>query len=277
MVKKQLIMDKALELFAKQGFEATSVQQITDHCGISKGAFYLSYKSKDELITSLVDCFMKQIISEIDYSVKECSHSDDMLYTFFYTANKAFQENSTFAKIFFKEQTHTVNDDLLKKLTYYDNLLNEIILYMVDKLDLTYEETKYDLLICIKGFMKIYIDLYLFFELPIDIDTLTKSLVEKTKVLAKHSTIPLISTDSAQIMQKVIKENTDKDMQILELINQILLEIEEPIEKETLQILKNHLLTETPSLALIKGLLENIKNHPQCKWVSYLIREQYKL
>lgn len=39
MVKKQLIMDKALELFAKQGFEATSVQQITDHCGISKGAF----------------------------------------------------------------------------------------------------------------------------------------------------------------------------------------------------------------------------------------------
>lgn len=39
MQKKQLIMEKSLELFAKQGFEATSVQQITDYCGISKGAF----------------------------------------------------------------------------------------------------------------------------------------------------------------------------------------------------------------------------------------------
>ena len=43
MTKKQLIMEKAAELFAKQGFEATSVQQITDYCGISKVPFiYLS-------------------------------------------------------------------------------------------------------------------------------------------------------------------------------------------------------------------------------------------
>ena len=34
MIKKQLIMDKALELFAEKGFESTSVQQITERCGI---------------------------------------------------------------------------------------------------------------------------------------------------------------------------------------------------------------------------------------------------
>ncbi len=43
-------MEKALELFSEQGFEATSVQQITERCGISKGAFYLSFKTKDELV-----------------------------------------------------------------------------------------------------------------------------------------------------------------------------------------------------------------------------------
>ena len=68
MIKKQLIMEKALELFAKQGFEATSVQQITEHCGISKGAFYLSFKSKDELILALIDYFMTQFTSDIDYT-----------------------------------------------------------------------------------------------------------------------------------------------------------------------------------------------------------------
>ena len=49
MTKKQMIVDSAIELFAQKGIEATSVQQITAHCGISKGAFYLSFKSKDEL------------------------------------------------------------------------------------------------------------------------------------------------------------------------------------------------------------------------------------
>ena len=70
MIKKQLIMDKALELFAEQGFEATSVQQITEHCGISKGAFYLSFKSKDELILAMIDHFMIGITIDIDQVVK---------------------------------------------------------------------------------------------------------------------------------------------------------------------------------------------------------------
>ena len=41
--KKQLIIEKAVELFAENGFESTSVQQITERCGISKGAFYLIF------------------------------------------------------------------------------------------------------------------------------------------------------------------------------------------------------------------------------------------
>lgn len=278
MVKKQLIMDKALELFAKQGFEATSVQQITDHCGISKGAFYLSYKSKDELIISLVDCFMKQIIADIDLSVKDCSHSDDMLSTFFYTTNKAFQDNSTFAKIFFKEQTHTVNENLLNRLSYYDSKVNDIILYIIDHLVLENEKTKFDLLICIKGFMKVYVDLFLIYELPLlDLDILTKSLVEKTNILARHSTIPFITKESAQILQDHIEGTDNNSKQIIELIEQLIIDIEEPIEKESLELLKNCLQSENNSLAIIKGLLENIKNNPQCKWVAYLIREKYSI
>ena len=85
MIKKQLIMEKALELFAEQGFEATSVQQITEHCGISKGAFYLSFKSKDELILALIDHFMMQFTSDIDYVVKNTKNDEELLYKFYYT------------------------------------------------------------------------------------------------------------------------------------------------------------------------------------------------
>ena len=83
MSKKQLIMEKALELFAEQGFEATSVQQITEHCGISKGAFYLSFKSKDELIVALIDQFMSQMISNTDYQVTNMQNNELSLYNFY--------------------------------------------------------------------------------------------------------------------------------------------------------------------------------------------------
>ncbi len=39
-----------MKLFATKGVNATSVQEIVTTCGISKGAFYLYFKSKDELL-----------------------------------------------------------------------------------------------------------------------------------------------------------------------------------------------------------------------------------
>src|SRR4051794_27675956 len=99
MIKKQLIMEKALELFAEQGFEATSVQQITDHCGISKGAFYLSFKSKDELILALIDQFMMQFTSDIDYVVKSTENDEELLYKFYFTTFNSFHKHTDFAKV----------------------------------------------------------------------------------------------------------------------------------------------------------------------------------
>src|SRR3954468_19353811 len=109
MIKKQLIMEKALELFAKQGFGATTIQQITEHCGISKGAFYLSFKSKDELILALIDHFMMQFTSDIDHIVRNSENAGKMLDKFYYATFQSFHKHSDFAKILMKEQSQTLN------------------------------------------------------------------------------------------------------------------------------------------------------------------------
>jgi AcrR family transcriptional regulator len=277
MVKKQLIMDKALELFASKGFESTSVQQITEHCGISKGAFYLSFKSKDELIIALVDHFMMQIITDIDYIVKNSKGNEDLLYQFFYTTFQTFYKHSDFAKIFMKEQTQSFNQELLSKFHYYDKLIDKTIILMLERL---YGETihtiKYDLVFCIKGFMSTYSHLFIFFNIPIDLSLLSHSLVEKTNIIARHATIPFISEELIQLAAQPLKEEVDKE-QILELIHQKLEEMEDSIEKESVQLLKQQILEECYSPAIVKGLLENIRHHPHCKWISYLLRNYFKL
>lgn len=100
MSKKQLIIEKAVELFAENGFESTSVQQITERCGISKGAFYLYFKSKDELIIGLIDYFLSNIISDIEQSVSNEKHTDRLLYNYIYVSLSEFKKHAKFAKLF---------------------------------------------------------------------------------------------------------------------------------------------------------------------------------
>lgn len=277
-MKKQLIMEKAIELFAKQGFEATSVQQITEHCGISKGAFYLSFKSKDELIIEIIDHFMIQFTSEIDYIVRNAKEGENLLYKFYYAIFDSFQKHSDFGKILIKEQSRSFNEDFIVKMRYYDRLMDKTILLMVERLyeEDEVKEIKYDLVFCIKGFMSMYSQLFLFYDVPLDLDLLSTSLVEKTNLLANNATIPFISKGLIQVFEEPALEDLTKE-QILLLMNQEIEEMEESVEKESLVLLKQQLHETTFGRAIIKGLVENIRNHPQTKWISYLLGSFFNL
>ncbi len=275
MIKKQLIMEKSLELFAKQGFEATSIQQITEYCGISKGAFYLSFKSKDELILALIDHFMMQFTADIDYVVKNTIDDEQLFHEFYYTTFNSFHKHSDFGKVLMKEQTQSFNKELLIKMQSYDKLYEKSIMTMIDRLyGKEIEHLKYDLMYCIKGFASIYSHLFLFQNVSIDLNLLSQSLVEKTHILAKHTTIPFISAEMVHMGRLPIDDSATKE-EILEVVEQKIEEIEDSIEKESLVLLKDHLVEPTLSPAIVKGLLENIRNHPHCKWVSYLLRNYF--
>jgi AcrR family transcriptional regulator len=49
------LLDAAMDLFAKQGYGATSVQDICDRAGLTKGAFYSNFSNKDALFLALLD------------------------------------------------------------------------------------------------------------------------------------------------------------------------------------------------------------------------------
>ncbi|MGW4425468.1 TetR/AcrR family transcriptional regulator [Streptosporangium sp. NPDC004631] len=49
------IQEIALELFAEQGYEATSLREIAEALGVTKAALYYHFKSKDEIVTSLME------------------------------------------------------------------------------------------------------------------------------------------------------------------------------------------------------------------------------
>lgn len=51
---KERILDTALRLFARSGFEAVSVSEIATELSITKGALYKHYKNKRDIFDSIV-------------------------------------------------------------------------------------------------------------------------------------------------------------------------------------------------------------------------------
>ena len=52
---KERILETALELFAQSGYLGTSMSDIARELGITKGALYKHYKSKQEILNSIVE------------------------------------------------------------------------------------------------------------------------------------------------------------------------------------------------------------------------------
>lgn len=55
------IQEVAFELFAEQGYEKTSLREIADRLGVTKAALYYHFKSKDEIVTSIVGDYITSI------------------------------------------------------------------------------------------------------------------------------------------------------------------------------------------------------------------------
>ena len=63
--KKKHILVTALGLFSTKGTAATSMQEIAEVCGISKGSLYLHFKSKEELQQSVILYCIQSIYDKI--------------------------------------------------------------------------------------------------------------------------------------------------------------------------------------------------------------------
>ncbi len=48
------LMQSGIELFSKQGYSRTSINQIVKHAGYSKGAFYAHFSNKEEFLLKLI-------------------------------------------------------------------------------------------------------------------------------------------------------------------------------------------------------------------------------
>ena len=74
--KRRRIIDAAVEVFAAKGFFGARVSEIAEAAGVADGTIYLYFKSKDDILISLFEEKMQDIIERL-YSDARTSTKDD--------------------------------------------------------------------------------------------------------------------------------------------------------------------------------------------------------
>jgi AcrR family transcriptional regulator len=64
--RKSQILNAAERVFTKKGIDLARMDDIAEETGLSKGTLYLYFKSKDELVISILDRIFAGVFKQLD-------------------------------------------------------------------------------------------------------------------------------------------------------------------------------------------------------------------
>ncbi|GGL88756.1 TetR family transcriptional regulator [Streptomyces fumigatiscleroticus] len=68
---RQRIQDVALELFAEQGYEKTSLREIAERLEVTKAALYYHFKTKEEILVSIFEDLTRPITELVEWGTEQ--------------------------------------------------------------------------------------------------------------------------------------------------------------------------------------------------------------
>ncbi|CAM2843451.1 TetR/AcrR family transcriptional regulator [Paenibacillus sediminis] len=77
--KRASILAGALHCFTEKGFQATTVEDIVRHLGISKGAIYSYFSSKEDMYIQMADDRMNAMVESLSAQFKDITSAADKI------------------------------------------------------------------------------------------------------------------------------------------------------------------------------------------------------
>ncbi|OCA83279.1 TetR family transcriptional regulator [Bacillus sp. FJAT-27225] len=143
--RKQHVIKTAHKLFIEKGFQSTSIQDILDLSGISKGTFYNYFSSKNELLIALIKSIRKQSESDLNELLIGQKRSD--INVLIKQVELHLKTNRTNKLLSLYDEAIVSNDPELKNLLR-DNYLRNLRWIYHRFIDIFGEEKKQYLLDC---------------------------------------------------------------------------------------------------------------------------------
>ncbi|WP_335872725.1 TetR/AcrR family transcriptional regulator [Bacillus sp. 2205SS5-2] len=265
--KALLIIETAMKLFAKKGINATSIQEIAKESGISKGAFYLHFKSKEALLIGIFELHSKQIQQKIlDIEVQDLPPRE----TFIKQVQAQIEELEQHKEFiimqvreraipFSVEIKNILRNMRMKQFLFYQQTISSIYGNNVDK-------HLMDLCLMMQGIFKAYIELIIFEHVSFNSEQIAHFLLRRMDDLVKgilqEIEEPLLREDSLNFIDCLTTSSVTKEglLMYLEAVEQQLDPDKQDEAYETLQVILDELHKEKPRKMVLKGMLTNFED-----------------
>ncbi|MBM7646930.1 AcrR family transcriptional regulator [Scopulibacillus daqui] len=131
MKMKDKITEKSIELFGEKGFNETSIQDIVDSLGVTKGTFYYYFESKQQLLMDIHLTFIDDLLSRQKDILSDQSKScKTKIFDIVRMLIKNIEKHGWDALIFFREIRHLNEeqmDKIVKKRALFQHHLEDLI------------------------------------------------------------------------------------------------------------------------------------------------------
>lgn len=271
--KEKVIIEAAIKLFAQKGFTSTSIQEIANESGMSKGAFYLHFKSKDALMLAILNYYfdtLQQHVSEIndeDLDPKEKFRRQLTVLI------ETLVDNKEFLIMQSREQAVPLNEDVRRIIFKMHNETHHM--YQSNLSNIYGEKVNpylWDLSVLLEGIFQSYLKILFFNKEAFASDEVASFLLDRidniVQALVVGKEAPLLTEPKIQEMRRQFQHFFNHDGESVDTIIAAMKEdVAEMVDGKdldvSLEVLSSEVSSEQPRTAVIQGMLSNFNGYPR--------------
>ena len=265
--KEKAIIEAAIKLYATKGFASTSIQEIVSESGISKGAFYLYFKSKDALLIAILEYYFDYIQKKLEAYEQEQLPPREKFSLQLAALFNTMLEHKEFIIMQSREQAIPLNEEVKELMIrkYY-----EAQMFYQSSLRAIYGQKAdphlWDLALMLEGFFNSYMKLLIFNPEGFKIDELVEYILRRVDSLVDglEGEEPVASEEKVQELINKTKAFFLADAQdiktILKKMKHAISNLEDTEDLNvSLEVLESEVERESPRIPVIQGMLSNFK------------------
>jgi AcrR family transcriptional regulator len=182
---RERLLESAKRLFSQRGYYATSVEDIVESAGLSKGAFYFYFKSKEELFKSLVEEMHLSIVKRLENFLERELPLEDALIEHAKVFLEDIYQNRHIAQLFLFQLVGT-NEEFRElyytKVAHWRELLAKMVDRAIQRGEITYKNAE-NTVNLYAGFLRMLVLEYVFREREPDLEKVKSLAQEGVRVL----------------------------------------------------------------------------------------------
>ncbi|WP_309088484.1 TetR/AcrR family transcriptional regulator [Domibacillus sp.] len=276
--KEQRIIEESLKLFAQKGFAATSIQEIATACDISKGAFYLHFKSKEALLLAVLHYYFDLLSAKIKTIESEDLPPREKFVKQIECQMREIQQHKEFLIMQARENAIPFNEDIeafiFKMRAEAHQLYRNRLIGMYGR---EIEPYFWDLSAALQGIQHAFLHMTLVDGIELDVHSFAEFLLDSADDLQaglkRRAKPPVIDS---QIMENLFKHHLNDDLFVLWLSD---------LKQEnwsddilvSLDVIEQELQSSSPRPAVLRGMLANLTEEPSLHEFMQAVKNYYKL